>query len=513
MKNLLNGCSRSEFAVTPKNWKTAKASIKKHWKIHYRFYDPAFKDHPKYKGKIQRAIRGMNDFHTLEDRQAATRDLIELETKTIDVRGWNPISNKFMVEVLEDVFCGEVTKDTPFIIALELTLRNCVTEEILPLLRAEGYKIRIENGILVYYKDGELVADKDGNPIPEIDIVLPYIKEKQLKTEMEHETVIDCKSVLKYFSKSAAMLKKDQIPLHHIKSKDIKAILDNCKNLVVERIMNKRVEKDGKLVVERIKVNGKMVPVKTVVYQKKVWNDNQFNHFRSYLGILFGKLKKQEILEYNPIDNIEVRDTTPEDPEQREKKVLTDGQRLQINEYTKEKTPEFNRLIHIFFNSGARRKEMVRVQGKHVDLPKQRFKVLVKKRKKWTWVWKTIKDVVLDHWVQAMDGCGPEDYVFSKGLRPGPKPIRPEQITRRWLRHVKKALGFSDNDFYHLKRLHTTEIMDMFSKLTEQEEEAAQVAAEHNSHTSTAMVVNIYDAKKEKRKHNKIRAAGNGFVK
>jgi len=513
MKSLLNGCSRSDFAVTPKNWKTAKASIKKHWKIHYRFYDPAFKDHPKYKGKKQVAIRGMNNCDTLIDRQAATQDLIDLEIQRIDMRGYNPISEKFMIEEQEEVFNGEVTKDTPFIIALELTLRNCITEEIMPLLRAEGYKIRIENGMLVYYKDGELVADKDGNPVPEIDIVMPYIKEKQLKTELEHETIIDCKSVLKYFTKSAVMLKKDQMPLHLIKGPAIKAILDNCKNLVVERTMNKRVERDGKLVVEKIKVDGKLVPVKTVVYQKKVWNDNQFNHFRSHLGIMFSKLKKQEILEYNPITNIDVKDTTPEDPEERENLILTDPQRLQINEYTKEKTPEFNRLIHIFYNSGARRKEMVRVQGKHVDLPRQRFKVLVKKRKKWTWVWKTIKDVVLEYWVQAMDGCGPEDYVFSKGLKPGPKPIRPEQITRRWLRHVKKALGFSDNDFYHLKRLHTTEILDMLSKQIEQEEEAAQVAAEHNSHTSTAMVVNIYDAKKDKRKHNKIRSAGNGFVK
>lgn len=513
MKSLLNGCSRSDFAVTPKNWKTAKASIKKHWKIHYRFYDPAFKDHPKYKGKKQVAIRGMNDFHTLEERQSATQDMIELEIQTIDVRGFNPISRKFMIDEQEEVFRGEVSRDTPFIIALELTLRSCITEEILPLLRAEGYKIKIENGILAYYKDGELVADANGNPIPEIDIVLPYIKEKGLKMDLEHETIIDCKSVLKYFTLSAVMLKKDQLPLHQIKSKDIKAILDNCRNLVVERVVNKRTEVDGKLVVVKEKVDGKMVPVKTVVYQNKVWNDNQYNHFRSYLGILFSKLKKQEILEYNPIDNIDVRDTTPEDPELREKKVLTDAQRLQINDYTKEKTPEFNRLIHIFFHSGARRKEMVRVQGKHVDLPRQRFKVLVKKRKKWTWVWKTIKDIVLQYWTEAMDGCGPEDYVFSKGLKPGPKPIRPEQITRRWLRHVKKALGFSDNDFYHLKRLHTTEIMDMLSQQIEQEEEAAQVAAEHNSHTTTAMVVNIYDANKAKREHKNIRKVGNGFVK
>jgi hypothetical protein len=35
----------------------------------------------------------------------------------------------------------------------------------------------------------------------------------------------------------------------------------------------------------------------------------------------------------------------------------------------------------------------LRLQGKNVDLPGQRFKVLVNKRNKKTGVWKTIKDV------------------------------------------------------------------------------------------------------------------------
>ena len=73
MKILLNGCHYSKISVTPTNWNTKKASLKKPWKIHYRFYDPAFKDDPKYKGGLKQvAIRGINTFHTLDERQAIT---------------------------------------------------------------------------------------------------------------------------------------------------------------------------------------------------------------------------------------------------------------------------------------------------------------------------------------------------------------------------------------------------------------------------------------------------------
>jgi integrase len=279
--------------------------------------------------------------------------------------------------------------------------------------------------------------------------------------------------------------------------------------LKVDQLVNKKVQVKGKWVVEKQIVDGKSVPVKVVVFKNKVWNDNQFNHYRAYLRILYTKIKKQEVIDYNPIDNIDIIDTTPEDPDQQQRKVLTQEQRRQIHAYTIEKFPEFNRLIHIFFHSGTRRKEIMKVQGKQVDLAGQRFKALVKKRKKWIWVWKTIKDVALPYWIEAMENCGPEDYVFSVGLKPGPTSIRPEQVTRRWRRHIKNALDV-ESRFYDLKHLHTTEVIDLITE--EIEKEAVREAANHNSHTSEAMVIKIYDVKQVQRKHNKVKKAANSFV-
>ena len=42
-------CTCSDLKVFPKNWMSAKVSIKKDWYVYYRFYDPVFKENPTYK--------------------------------------------------------------------------------------------------------------------------------------------------------------------------------------------------------------------------------------------------------------------------------------------------------------------------------------------------------------------------------------------------------------------------------------------------------------------------------
>lgn len=93
MKSLFNGCSRSDISVIPANWNTKKASISSQWQIFYRFYDPAFKDTPKWGRLI--SIKGMNKFKTILERQAFTKSLISQETTLLDIQGLNPITKEY----------------------------------------------------------------------------------------------------------------------------------------------------------------------------------------------------------------------------------------------------------------------------------------------------------------------------------------------------------------------------------------------------------------------------------
>ncbi len=224
---------------------------------------------------------------------------------------------------------------------------------------------------------------------------------------------------------------------------------------------------------------------------------DRFNKNRSYLMILFSELCEAEAIEANPLRDIKKKKVT-----KHLRDVLSPEERITVNQYLEEKYPSFHRFLHIFFHSGARISELLRVTESDMDLKNQRYKVIVQKGRNYTQVWKTIKDVAMPYWLSVMEECVKGDFIFSVGLKPGAKQIQPYQVTKRWYRLVKKKIGIAA-DFYSLKHLHTTEVVDLLGE---------KEAAKHNEHTSTAMVVGIYDVKQGSRKHNKIKNLDNKFA-
>ncbi len=142
---------------------------------------------------------------------------------------------------------------------------------------------------------------------------------------------------------------------------------------------------------------------------------------------------------------------------------------------------------------------MLSVEAEHVDIANRQFKVLTKKGSDYRWVSKSIDEDVYPYWLEVVQASkllvvvpGEKLYLFSEDLQPGfgEKPLRDEQISRRWQRHVKIKLGITA-DFYSLKHLRTTSDIDkMVDKAIA---EAQKKAAKKNSHTTTAMVSKVYD--------------------
>lgn len=250
-----------------------------------------------------------------------------------------------------------------------------------------------------------------------------------------------------------------------------------------------------------------IVHILDYLYQSNAkFSDNTFNRFRTDLKILFKELVRVEAIENNPID-----DNLPaKQIESKERGTLSSAERKFINELLLTKYPDFHRYLNIFYHSGARSTELLRLKGSDVDLEGQRYKTLVKKGKKYRTVWRTIKDIALRFWVEQMNGCGADDYVFSKGLRPGEKSIQPYQIHKRWTRLIKSKEFVIEGKktkieatFYSLKHSATTDMVDISTE---------ELAAAQNAHTSTKLVRMRYDVKQEQRQHEKIKRLGNKFV-
>lgn len=230
------------------------------------------------------------------------------------------------------------------------------------------------------------------------------------------------------------------------------------------------------------------------------FTNKRINKLRDYLSMLFSHLLELEAIEINPCRDIKALPVV-----ETVRETCTVTQRRAVYDFLLSAAPSFQRFMVIFFYSGSRIRELLHVQHKHVDLDRQEVKYTVYKGGKPFEVIRPITDEALRLWKEAYAECGSkDDFLFSKGLAAGQKPIRTDQIGRRWKTWVKKnaALGITA-DFYSLKHSNLDEITALLSK-----EEAARLAA----HSSTRMVEKHYAVGEESRKLERLKRGGNSFT-
>lgn len=291
------------------------------------------------------------------------------------------------------------------------------------------------------------------------------------------DTIANLKSCLAYMTKAADQLRYTKVPISEIKVRHIILLL----------------ERTGK-----IKKETKIITGKKGQFKQGIWTSNTFNQYRANLGILFKFLVKLEVCDANyPLVLDKEKNT------RKIRETLTKEQRAQINTLLFEKDRNFWRFLHIFFHSGSREVEMLRLKAGDVDIKNQRFKALVKKGRSYREEWRTIKTVVLNLWQEVLSLAKPNDYLFHVGLVPGSsdKPIRTEQVSKRWLRHVKKPLGITA-DFYSLKHSNLDETAELLS---------IQEASKAAGHSSTVVTMEHYLTGEKERQHNRLKKVNNSF--
>lgn len=302
----------------------------------------------------------------------------------------------------------------------------------------------------------------------EIDPATPFIKalwKAFEKTTGVTGTRTDIKSVITGVEKAARELRFSEIPISQVSRKYINAILQRC------RETNKR------------------------------FSAHRHNKYRAYLMKLFKQLIQMEAIQVNPMHDVAKMKET-----KKLRATLTREQRQLVNDHLFKNHYNFWRLLQVFFHSGSRETEIMKVQGKHVDLVNQKCIYTVMKGKEIREVERPIKDIILPIWQELMQNCGPEDYLFSKMLQPGAVHIRPDQITRRWRKYVKgpaKDGGLNiQADFYSLKHLNLDETSAQLGM-----HDASKMA----SHTSTVVTMDHYLVGEKDRQNERLKKVANTF--
>lgn len=251
----------------------------------------------------------------------------------------------------------------------------------------------------------------------------------------------------------------------------------------------------GKMAVGEVRTKHLIGLLEECMRTNKRFSAFRHNRYRTYLITLFKILKKYESVEQNPALEIDRLKTT-----KKKRKVTSAEERKIISDHLKEKHYPFWRFIQIFFHSGTRETELMRLRGRDVDLKRQTFLCLVKKGKDNREEEGVIKNSVLYLWEEIMKDCKPDQYLFSKNLVPGDKQIRADQVGRRWRKYVKDELGI-EADLYSLKHSNTTQVSSLLS---------AQDAARLNKHDE-GMVIKIYDTEFSDRQKERIKNVANEF--
>jgi site-specific recombinase XerD len=325
-----------------------------------------------------------------------------------------------------------------------------IIKELLILLEKEGY-----NPVTV---TKYIIKETSSSPFMRLaqatDLALKEIK-------VTHDTRLDIRSMVKYFNQAAFQLGLATIPLSAIKRKHIKQILEHLsktRNLSAMR----------------------------------------YNKYRTYLMILFNYLVDIEAIESNFIKEIK-----KQQEEIKIRETLTLTERKQVNDHLKKNHYNFWRFLQIFYHSGGRISELLEVKASSVNLINQRYKVTVRKGRQHKQIWRPIKNNVLYLWKEILEQSAANDFIFYENLVPGSgeKPIRREQITRRWKTHVKDKLGITA-DFYSLKHLNLDETAAMLDI-----NDAAAMAG----HSTPVVTLKHYAQGEVLRQEERLKKVNNSF--
>lgn len=474
---LAHNCSYSNIYVSPANWKTAKSNdLNKKWFIEYIFFDP--KHSIKYpKGKTLR-IRAQR-FETIDERRLFIKQTVEQIHYNLNTLCYNPIDEKcyhqnslnVRIEVSHPVsglangqiklFPENPSRNYNYY----LNDQNIITANgVISNLSPGDYQIKViaENGD-IFIEDVVLeISEKydiQGN--------LPCIHAFRLATEKLKISDKYKKDIRIVVNRLEPMFEKQgyaDIPINNLTRSQLKRVLEALE----------------------------LSPI-------------YFNRVKASLSSIFNELVQYECCEINI-----TRDIAKKKETKLVRKTLTDDELLNIKNYLKEKHYTFYRYMMIFFYSGARTSELLRLKAKDVSLEKQEFKVYILKGSgKYQEVVKVILPAVIPMWKNILEEVkDPEEYLFAKNLQPGLSPITPIQISRRWRIRVKDIIKV-DADFYSLKHLfldkldefdqrHQTNIFND-SKLDD------NIASAHASHTSPNITNSVYLVNKTKRIQQKLK--------
>jgi integrase len=288
----------------------------------------------------------------------------------------------------------------------------------------------LERGWNPHVEKYEEFISRCENKVEEISLMpfndaLDFVLESK-KPNLSHKSYLDIRGV-KNFAKSAAYkLSYNNMPIGQTKRQHIKLLLDQI----------------GK---DRQEFYDQEYRLKTAAGKKvkcKKWSGNSYNKYRTFLQLLFNELVEFNALEYNPCDKI----STKPEMETNLHRHATEKEKELIKATLFTQHRNFYIFVVAEYLTGIRPNELFGLRVADIDWFNQCFDIRPveggSKTRKARRV--PIPNAMLKYLdMLNLERANPDDYIFSKDFKPGPKRSKREAATRLWKEVVKDGLGLN----------------------------------------------------------------------
>ncbi|GAA3941299.1 tyrosine-type recombinase/integrase [Chitinophaga oryziterrae] len=429
MDKLPNECKCSKIAVHPEDWDQPGASAKEIWYIHYRFYDPIFEiSFPK--GKICIYKKGLNKVKTVKEKRLLVRKALQELTSKLQ-QGYNPITKITIPPPGEEIILPFDTTSRYLPIHNDSKMRSIS-------INIDQNHMNVAKLLAKEIEKKELMPLTDNASVINITLLFPntaFISAlwgAYKKMQGVRGYLTDVRAAIRNITIAAYFLDFLKIPIWNIRRRHIKLCLELC---------------------------GKLNPK---------WSNERHNKYRAYLLAIFKQLLAEDAVDTNVVQDILILKKT-----RRLRKILSEEERDKINAYLLERNYYFWRFVTIFFSSGCRETEMMRLQPSDVNIERREYTTWVLKGREHRQVLRPISQNAILLWKEIIEDCKQITYnkrehiklenvfLFSKLLKPGLTAIRPDQLGRRWKKYVKDELQINV-DFYSLKHLYSDLLSEQF---------------------------------------------------
>lgn len=190
------------------------------------------------------------------------------------------------------------------------------------------------------------------------------------------------------------------------------------------------------------------------IFGQKDYEAKTINCNIGYLHTIYKRIGELYPIGKNPFQIAKLIENEPETS------IWNEDLKIKIANHLKENKPELFTILLMVYHCYLRPDEIRQIQVKNINLERGTIKIIAKKGKSNHVKYPTISNQLREILTPLIKSLNPEDYIFSRGLKPGKKPISRNVISMSFKKFREELKIPKEYKLYHFKHTGNSEMLE-----------------------------------------------------